>query len=184
MFEQMDIFAASITESDLQEKHDKEYKQELLTPRQWALWRLIEYNSLTLHRKTSQKEICDKLSEYGYVYNEDIKVHDHCSMVWEDIKSLNLSYQNDKVIITKDYEYWIGNEQETKDFLDKLWKDLAPRLVRYWAYNQKVSRNGQGQLFSTRLDSLEENSKARRFIESYNEFKIGDYYGETRFSED
>lgn len=168
MTEQLDIFASShIEEEDLQERFDKKTKQKRLTPRQWALFNLIYHNSLVEHRKTSQKEICDKLSEYGYVYNSDEKAHDHCTTVWTDIKDLNLSYENDKVIISDDFEYWIGSEQETQEFLDKLWNDLCPRLVRYWNYKSKVSRNGQGQLLSTRLDPITENSKARRFIESY-----------------
>lgn len=173
MFEQLDIFATGISEELLQEKHDRKYKQDLLTPRQWALFNLIEYNSKVEHRKTTQKEICERLGEYGYEWNSDEKCHDHCTIVWNDIKDLNLSGQNDKVIISKNFEYWIGNEEETKDFIDKLWNDLLPRLVRYWAYNRKISKNGQGQLFSTRLDPIEEGSKARRFIESYGNERIG-----------
>lgn len=175
MVEQLNIFCcgSEITEEDLQKKHDKKYKQVMLTPRQWALWRLIEYNSLTLKRKTTQKEICEKLGDYGFVYNNDEKCHDHCTMVWTEITALNLSYENDKVIISKDFEYWIGNEQETKEFINKLWNDLLPRLIRYWNYNRKISRNGQGQLLSTRLDEVDENSKARRYIESYGEERIG-----------
>ena len=174
MVEQLDLFAAGsqITEEDLQKKHDKSYKQNLLTPRQWALWRLVEYNSRVECRKTTQREICEKLSSYGYVYNEDEKCHDHCTAIWTDIKDLNLSYENDKVIISKNFEYWIGNSEETQEFLDQLWNDLLPRLVRYWAYNRKVARDGQGQLFSTRLDDIDENSKARKFIESYGKERI------------
>ena len=51
MFEQIDLFFASvqeeeqpkkkITEQDLQEKHDKKYEQRLLTPQEWELYRLI-----------------------------------------------------------------------------------------------------------------------------------------------
>lgn len=175
MFEQLDMFACGeqIDEEVLQKKHDRKFKQELLTPRQWALFRLIQHNSLVEHRKTSQREICNVLGQYGYVYNEDEKCHDHCTMVWTDIAKLNLSYENDKIIISDNFEYWIGNEEETKEFLDKLWNDLLPRLIRYWAFTRKTSRNGQGQLFSTRLDPIEENSKARKFIESYGNERIG-----------
>lgn len=171
-YEQMDLFSASVEEEDLQEKFDKEYEVKRLTTRQWRLFDLIRQNSLYENRKTSQKEICDKLSEYGYVWNDDPTCHDHCVTIWNDIKDLNLSYQNDKVIISKNFEYWIGNEEETKEFLDKLWSDLLPRLVRYWNYKRKISRNGQGQLFSTRLDPIQENSKAREFIESYGNQRI------------
>lgn len=177
MTEQLDIFASAnyekVSEEDLQKRFDKEHKQDLLTPRQWALFNLIQHNSFVELRKTTQKEICDKLGCLGYVWNNDDKCHDHCTMVWTDIKDLNLSGQNDKVIISKNFEYWIGNEEETKEFLDKLWNDLEPRLNRYWAYLKKVSKNGQGQLFSTRLDPLGENSRAREFIESYGSQRIG-----------
>ena len=175
MFEQLDMFASAnyITEEDLQEKHDKKYRQKKLESRQWALFSLIEHNSLVEHRKTTQREIYEKLVDFGYNWNNDEKCHDHCPAIWTDISKLNLSGQNDKVIISKDFEYWLGNEEETKEFLDNLWNDLMPRLVRYWEYTRKVKKNGQGQLFSTRLDPLEENSKARRFIESYGNERIG-----------
>ena len=95
-------------------------------------------------------------------------------MIWNDIKDINLSYETDKLIISDNFEYWLGNEQETKTFIDKLWKDLEPRLVRYWAYLKKVARDGQGQLLSRRLDPIDENSSARAFIESYGKERISD----------
>ena len=172
MTEQLDIFASAITEEDIQEKHDKQYEQKKLTPRQWALFNLIYHNSMVEHRKTTQREVCDRLGEYGYKWNSDEKCHDHCTIIWTDITKLNLSGENDKVIINQDFEYWIGNEEETKQYLDDLWSDLMPRLIRYWNYTRKISKHGQGQLFSTRLDPIDENSKARKFIESYGEERI------------
>ena len=168
MVEQMDLFAASIAEETTETKSD-------LTPRQWALYRLIKYNSLVEHRKTTQKEICDRLFEYGYKWKETSgKNHDHCSSIWKDIKDNNESYEHDKIIISKDFEYWIGDEQETQQYLNELWSDLCPRLVRYWNYKQKVARNGQYQLFSTKLNPIDESSKAREFIESYGTERISD----------
>lgn len=168
MVEQIDLFYAASLEEE-----PKETKSNL-TPRQWALYRLIKHNSLVEYRKTTQREICDQLKEYGYEWNEDEKCHDHCSAIWKDIKDNNESYEHDKIIISNNFEYWIGNEEETQEFLDKLWKDLCPRLVRYWNYKQKVARNGQGQLFSTKLNPIDENSKAREFIESYGKERISE----------
>ena len=169
MTEQLDIFAESE-----QKEQEQEPKSEL-TPRQWALYRLIKHNSLVEHRVTTQKEICEKLGSYGYKFVEKSgENHDHCSTIWKDVKDNNESYEHDKIIISKNGTYWIGNEEETQEFLDKLWKDLCPRLCRYWNYKQKVSRNGQGQLFSTQLNPIDENSKARAFIESYGEERISD----------
>ena len=171
MTEQLDIFV----ESAKQEEPQVEEHKSSLTPRQWRLLDLIKHNSLVEHRKTTQKEICDTLKDYGYEWDEDEKSHDHCTMVWTDIKDINLSYETDKLIISKNFEYWIGNNEETQEFLDKLWNDLCPRLIRYWNYKQKVSRDGQGQLLSRKLDAIDENSKARDYIESYGKTRISEY---------
>ena len=82
-----------------------------------------------------------------------------------------MSYDTDKLIISDNYEYWLGNEEETLDFIDGLWNDLEPRLVRYWAYLKKVKRNGQGQLLSRRLEPIGENSKARNYNRLEDMFK-------------
>lgn len=161
-----------ITENDLQKTFDRATTQTRLSPRCWALWRLIEHNSLVEHRKTSQREICDKLFDYGYKWDNDEKVHDHCSMIWTDIKDNNESYEHEKIIISKDFNYWIGNDEETREFIDNLWKALYPRLCRYWNYDKKHKRNGQGKMLSTQLEPIDDESKARRFVESYGETRI------------
>lgn len=108
-----------------------------------------------------------------YKWNDDIKIHDHCVMIWSDIKNLNLSYEIEKIVISDNYEYWLGDQQETTDFINGLWKDLFPRLSRYWAYKRKVSRNGQGKLLSNQLEVIDDESQAREFIESYGKERIG-----------
>ena len=179
MFEQMDLFESAyqesleekVTEKDLQEMHDKKYKVKKMTPRQWRLLDLIKHNSFVEHRKTTQKEICDKIDTY--VYDTDEKSHDHCVAIWTDIKDINLSRETDKLIISKNFEYWIGDEEETKAFIDKLWSDLSPRLIRYWDYLQKISRDGQCLLFDRKGNAIGEDSQARAFIESYGKERIG-----------
>ena len=164
MTEQLDLFV----ESEKQEPQHLDYKP--LTPRQWRLLDLIKHNSLVENRKTTQKEICDTIA--GYEWNNDEKAHDHCPSIWADIKDINLTYQTDKVIISKNFEYWIGNEQETKAFMDKLWNDIEPRLFRYWAYLKKIRRNGQGLLLDRKGNAIDENSGARAWIESYGQERI------------
>lgn len=162
-----------VTENDLQAQHDKECREHHLTPRQWALLRLIKQNSFIGKRKTSQKEICDSLKDYGYEWKEkDANTNDNCSAIWNDIKEINLSYDTDKIIITKDNLYWIGSEEETQAFLDKLWNDLSPRLIRYWAYLKKAQRNGQGIFIDRKGNVIGEESQARNYIESYGKEKI------------
>lgn len=172
MCEQLDLFISANTDYDEQEQEKAKERQSTLTPRQWALYRLIYTNSLVLQKKTTQKEICDSIR--GYEWNDSETAHDHCPTIWNDITANNLSFSHDKIIISKDFEYWIGNEEETQNFIDTLWKQLEPRLMRYWFYKEKVKRNGQGKLLSNELNPIDSNSKAREFIESYNPFKVSD----------
>lgn len=172
MVEQLDLFLESVkpSEDDLQAMFDKKNKQKKLTPRQWQLLRFITYASLTEHRKVSQRDIVNNV--VGYEWNDEITAHDHCPSIWNDIKDINLSYETDKVIISKNFEYWIGSEEETKAFIDKLWNDLEARLIRYWAYLKKVRRNGQGLLLDRKGNTIDENSSARAWVESYGQERI------------
>lgn len=138
----------------------------------WRLYDLIKYNSVVENRKTTQKEICDKLNELGFVWNDEITTHDHCPKVWTVVNQINNSWEVDKVIISKNFEYWLGNEEETQNFLDSLWQQLSPRLCRYWNFKQKLSRNGQGKLISNQGEVITDTSKARRFVESYLENEV------------
>ena len=159
MVQQLDIFETSDSVSNLK-------------PRQWALWRLIEHNSLVEHRKTSQKEICDKLSEYGYVYDNNELVHDHCVAIWKDIKDNNESMEHQKIIISKNFEYWIGSEEETNLFLKDLWKALEPRLSRYWNYYKKLKKHNQGRLYDKNGNAIDDDSKANAFFNCFNDYNV------------
>lgn len=177
MIEQLDLFFATamqeepkLTEKDLQEKFDKKNEEtKPLTQRQKDLYNLIAYNSLVEHRKTTQREICDIITEYEWKEKSG-STHDHCSAIWTDVCKINLSHEKDQVIISDNFEYWIGNEEETKAFLDKLWSDLEPRLKRYWAYLKKTRRNGQGQMYDEETNTID--LDIRRFIESYGKEEI------------
>lgn len=175
MIEQLDLFYATAmqeekpTEKELQEKFDKKDQVKPLTQRQKDLYNLIAYNSLVEHRKTTQREICDIIIEYEWKETSE-STHDHCSAIWTDICKINLSHEKDQVIISDNFEYWIGNKEETKAFLDKLWSDLEPRLKRYWAYLKKIRRNGQGQMYDEETNTID--LDIRRFIESYGKARI------------
>lgn len=135
-----------------------------LTPRQWALYRLIKANTLR-GRKTTQMEICNAISEYEWVDND--KVHDHCPTIWGDINALNFHPNIQKIIISDNFKYWIGTRKEVEAYCDKLWQSISPRLSRYWNIVKKMKLDGQGQIFSARGDLIDEDSKARSYIESF-----------------
>ena len=135
-----------------------------MNTRQWMLYNLIKQNSL-LGKKTTQKEICDKID--GYEYKERKGTTDKCSAIWTDVRDINLSGEIDKVIITKKYIYWIGSEEETIEYLEGCWKTIAPALSRYWQLVKKIKNNGQYKLLSNRLKPIDEDSKARLYVESF-----------------
>lgn len=162
MTEQLDLF-------DYLKQKEENDKDTHLTPRQWATYRLIKENSLN-GLKTTQKEIFEKVN--GYVWNEEITAHDHCVAIGSDVRAINLSYETEKIICYKDFEYWLGTKEETENFINDLWEQLAPRLVRYWFYKKKVAQNGQFQLLSRQLNPIDDKSKARAYIESY--LQLGD----------
>ena len=137
-----------------------------LDVRQIKLYALIKENSL-MGKKTTQQEICDKLGEYGYEYVERSGTTDKCSQIWNDIRDINMSDERDKIIITDKYVYWIGSEEETTEYLNRCWDALVPSLDRYWKMIKKAKRNGQYKIFSTRGDIIDDNSKARRYVESF-----------------
>ena len=126
--------------------------QEELKQRRECLYNLIKHNSLIENRKTTQEEICEKID--GYNYTESENTSDHCSAIWSDINKINNDSSIDAVIITKKYTYWIGSKEETKEFLKKLWKDLSPRLQRYWFFVKKIGFDAQGSLFDKDLKPL------------------------------
>lgn len=164
MEEQMNLFDFQVEEVKV-ERVDDEYK---LTPRQEALYRLIKQNTLE-GRKTTQAEICDKIE--GYSYNNGTNSHDHCPQIWIDIsgeRGINWSPSKEKIIIVKDFEYWIGSKEEVKAYLSELWNvGISPRLKRYWALVDKNNSDGKGKLFTCRGDLMKDDSKARRYVEAF-----------------
>lgn len=155
MYEQLDLFEVSNQMAEeTEEEEERRPQKSSLTPRQWALYRLIQHNSLVEHRKTTQKEIYEKLKDYGYEWSESNNTSDHCSTIWSDVTANNLSLEHDTIIITKNYIYWIGSRKETEAFLRKLWKDLSPRLHRYWFYVTKLGMDGQGKLYDKNLNPI------------------------------
>lgn len=149
----------------LWEEQSNKERESKLSPRQWALYRLIKNNSL-LGLETSQKEICEQIE--GYTYNDNEKAHDHCPVIWADINAINLSSEIEKIIIYKNFSAHIAHSQEELDeFIDMKWDELAPRLFRYWFLKKKANRDGQGKLLSTKLNPIDEKSAAREFVESY-----------------
>ena len=131
---------------------------------EWRVYNLIKEVSLAGH-KITQKEICDNIDEL--VYNDDDKSHDHCGALWGVINRINQDPSIDKIIISKNFEYWIGNEEETIEYLNTLWGRITPKLTRYWQLVKKTKLEGQGKLLSNNLQPIDDNSNARPYHEVF-----------------
>lgn len=167
---QLDMFMASIDNEVVEEKKPEEVLiDENLTPRQIAVWELIEHNSLRLFRKTSQREIYKKVK--GFEWNDEPTAHDHCPAIWNDIKDCNESPYHDKIIISKNFEYWIGSKKETEQYIRFLWNAISPRLKRYWNIVKKTKLDGTGRMFKG--DKHDDNMDAMcYFIEAFNKYDV------------
>lgn len=106
------------------------------------------------------------------MYDSSEKTHDHCSAIWKDIKDNNESFEHEHIIISKNFEYWIGSKEENKQYLKDLWKALAPRLTRYWNYCKKVGLDGQGKLLDKNNNPIDDNSVSKRFFECFNDYNV------------
>lgn len=153
MFEQVNIF-------ELEENTGGIYDINLTT-RQWKTYNLIRSNSFN-NKTTSQREIVDNypINVYkdGYVWNNNPKVHDHCSTIWQDINKINAEYNIQKIIIWDDnYNYKIAeNEQEVEKFCNKLyWEKAVAKLWRYGNLMRKIKRDGQCRLFTDKTEARE-----------------------------
>ena len=163
MEEQLNLFAFA---AETVEPVKAEPKSKL-TPRQWALYRLIRENT-EAGRKTTQEEICEKVEGYTYLPKE--AGHDRCPAIWVDIEGedgLNFSPSIQKIVIQRNFEYWIGNEDEVEDYLAYKWNMIMPRLMRYWALRSKVRNDGQCQLFDCDGKLIVDGSKARGYVEAF-----------------
>ena len=124
------------------------------TTEEKELYELIKHNSLIEGRHTTQAEICEKIP--SFVLSKDPFAHDKCVRIWTAIKNLNECSSTEFIIIYKDFEAWIGNEEETKAYLIDLWNALSPRMSRYWNLVRKARRNGQGKAFDEEGNPIDE----------------------------
>lgn len=165
MVEQLSIF-----DTVVEEEENRFPQKTTLTPRQWATYRLIRHNSLVEHRKTSQREIYERVE--GYIWNDKESAHDKCSAIWSDINANNESKEHQHWVLGDNFEYWIGSKREYMSFLRKKWADIAPKLHRYWELVRFLGYDGQGRLYDKNLNPIDENKGIEMFIKCFNDYDI------------
>ena len=117
--------------------------------------------------KTTCKDICDALPQH-YQLNEKQSHHSNCPRIYQDCEALLLSSEVEKVIIPDNNDFHIArNEREAMEYADKLARRGAHRFKRYWAIVDKCKSDGQGKVVSCQNEPIDDESKARRFVEAF-----------------
>lgn len=151
---------------------EKTKEPKKLTPRQWWLYRFLTSRSKEWH---SEQEICFQCNfdpEYhgqNYKKNWRNEKGSKCPAIWEDMKAINLSYEVDKVIITKGRMFKAASskkEAET-EYVDAMKRRAIRALMCYGAIKRKIKADGQGKLVSLAGVQIDDESRAKRFIETF-----------------
>lgn len=108
-----------------------------------------------------------RLKNNEYVINENPTAHDICSLFNQDMAEINDNPEIDKFILLRNNQFKIATAEEAKEEVERL-KDRAMRLlVRMSKLSNKIKSHGQGKLLSNRLDPIDEESRAREYIETF-----------------
>jgi hypothetical protein len=144
-----------------------------LTTRQWTTYSLISNNSHA-GRKTTIGEIIGHypITDYedGYTFNKKTS-HDPCRLVWQDIVAINASSEIEKIIIIDNFTYHLATEEEAMAYYKRLRSKALKAMARAYCIKLKIKADGQGKLISCHGDPIDEESKARRFVEAFLEEK-------------
>ena len=122
-----------------------------MTNREQATYDLIVSNSekgyLTTKKEIVENYPITKFAD-GYVWNENSKSHDNCSMVWDDINHINFEPDN-KIIISHRGKYWVATKDEVEDYVKKyFFSKCKPALKRYWNLVKKLGIDNTVDLFT------------------------------------
>lgn len=147
-------------------------KPELLEPRQWWLYRLIKASG----EKLSIADIVNyqnEMWEQGkltysnlYQFKETEGNHSNCPAIYQDIDTINECEELDKIIVKKNNQFWIGNEQETIQYHNRLMHNVCRDSHKAKRLREKISQEGQGKLFTYDLVPMSE-SEGRDYHETF-----------------
>ena len=105
-------------------------------------------------RYISKYEICKDLSEF-YIYDpEETRI---CRDIENDVARINFSAEFDKIIVSNKKGYKIGNKEQIKNYIERLYNRDKKSLARTSVLRKKNSLDGQvvaDDEFSSLLDEI------------------------------
>lgn len=135
-------------------------KEKKLTSRQWSLYNLLRANPDQFY---SKKEICDIIPTFTYKQEK----WDKCVDIWNDMNEINKSLEVDGIIVMKNQLFKFGTKEEVKEFRNSKIRKLKKLVSQIEMFDIKTNRDNQGKLISNQNKPIDEESKAKRFYETY-----------------
>ncbi len=116
-------------------------------------------------RKITVREICEKMPDYYYL-NEKECNYSNCPNLYKDIDYLN--HAKFRKIICKDNGgFYLATEEEALIYEEKLKIEALKSFSEYWTIHNKIKADGQGVIIDADGKTIEDSSRAKRFIESF-----------------
>lgn len=137
--------------------------------KQWKLYNFLKITAQKYPDKwVTHEEICEALPN-DFKMNH-VAIKKKCSsMIQRQIIEINSSREIEKIIMYRNQSYKLATSQEEAlEFVNnKLLYKGCRILKRYWQLRDKIMKDGQGKLLSTRGDVIDEESKARPYVEAF-----------------
>lgn len=121
--------------------------------REQALYNFLIQN-YSEDRYISKYEICQNLSEYYFYNPDDTRI---CRIIENDVSKINFSAEFDKIIVSNKKGYKIGNKEQIRAYISRLYKRDKKSLARTSILRKKNSLDGQttaDEEFSGMLDEI------------------------------
>lgn len=131
-----------------------------LTSRQWDLYNLLKSQP---NKWFTQEEICKSVD--GYTLQN--RKNDRCPTIREDKIVINESLEVDKIIVMDRYCFKIGTREEYLRERAKHVSRLKAQKAQIENMDFKYKHNMQGKLLSNRGEIIDEQSRARKFFETF-----------------
>ena len=131
---------------------------------------LIKYSTKLINagllKQLTVEDITYQMREF-YEFEDRDGNHSNCPQLYEDINIINESYEIEKIIATDNNNFHLLSEEAAQEYANKLKTQALKRLRKYWNIQKKIDNNGLQKFISTKGDPIDEQSKARHFVEAF-----------------
>ncbi len=136
-----------------------------LTTEQWEIYDFVKC-ATTMGLTLTVKDFCNRFPEKFKLIERDGN-YSNCPDLYKEIDNINSSYEIEKIIIKNHNRFKLATKEEAQKAHQRL-KDKAIRLlVKASIMSSKIKADGQGKTVSCQDRAIDEESRAREFVESF-----------------